>query len=363
MLLKTLDKYILKKYLGTFFFIVLMFSMLAMVIDFSEKVEDFVGPKGPTLGEVLIDYYLNFIPFINSLLFPLYTLITVLFFTSRLAGNSEIIGMLGNGVNFYRLLVPYMLAASLVTGLHLVGNHYFFPITSKTRVAFENKYIWKNNFNSPTENIHFMLNEQTEVYIQVFSRNDSIGRNVWLMSYDSTGTRRPYTIIAKTIKAMGKNKWQFKDYRIREVNGMRETLKRGQVMDTTLAFNVSDLVRRDNYQQAMTTSELNSYIDKEKSRGMTNPILYEVEVYRRTADPFTNIILAIIGLSIASRKTRGGMGLHLIVGVSISAIFIFMTKFSTTFATNAGFPPLIAIWTPNVLFSFVAGYMLIKAQK
>jgi lipopolysaccharide export system permease protein len=123
------------------------------------------------------------------------------------------------------------------------------------------------------------------------------------------------------------------------------------------------LVRRDNYQQAMTTTELNAYIDREKARGMTNPILYEVEAYRRTADPFTNIILAIIGLSIASRKTRGGMGLHIIVGVLISAVFIFMTKFSTTFATNAGFPPLVAIWTPNVLFSFVAAYMLLKAQK
>jgi lipopolysaccharide export system permease protein len=362
-MLKTLDKYILKKYLGTFFFIVLMFSMLALVIDFAEKVEDFVGPKAPTWGQIFGDYYLNFIPFINSLLFPLYTLITVIFFTSRLAGNSEIIGMLGNGVNFYRILVPYLVGALVITTLHFLGNHYVFPQASKTRVAFENTYIWKNNFNSPTENIHFMLDEKTEVYIQVFSRSDSIGRNVWLMRYDSTGISRPHTIIAKSLKAMGGNRWQFKDYRIRTVNGMEETLVRNSLLDTTLAFSVSDLVRRDNYHQAMTTDELIAYIDKERERGMTNPIIYEVERYRRSADPFTNIILTIIGLSIASRKTRGGMGWHLVIGLLISGVFIFMTKFSTTFATNAGFTPVVAMWIPNILFSFVAVFMLIKAQK
>lgn len=363
MLLKTLDRYILKKYLGTFFFIVLMFSMLASVIDFAEKVEDFVGPKAPSWQLIIVDYYLNFIPFINSLLFPLYTLITVLFFTSRMAGNSEIIGMLGNGVNFYRLLVPYMLASLLIAGLHFYGNHYLFPNSSKIRVAFENKYVYKNNFNSPTDNIHFMLDGDTEVYMQVFSRTDSIGRNVWLIQYDSTGVRRPHTIIAKTIKAMGGNRWQLKDYRVREVSGMDEKIRKGQVMDTTLSFYVSDLVRRNNYQQAMTTDEIKEYIAKERSRGMTNPILYEVERYRRSADPFTNVILTLIGLSIASRKTRGGLGWHLVIGIVISALFIFMTKFSTTFATNAGFSPILAIWMPNILFSFVALFMLWRAQK
>lgn len=363
-MLKILDRYILRKYLGTFFFIVLLFSMLATVIDFAEKVEDFVGKKdGPTWGEIFGDYYLNFIPFINSLLFPLYTLITVIFFTSRLAGGSEIIGMIGSGVNFYRLLVPYLLAASLIAGIHYVGNHYLFPNSSKVRVRFENTYIWKNNFNSPSENIHFMLDARTEVYIQHFNRQDSTGRNFWLMHYDSTGTRRPTTLIAKTIKSKGGNKWQIKDYRVRTVEDMTERLHTARSLDTTFNFVVGDLVRRDNYHQAMTTAELDEYIAKERSRGMFDPILYEVEKHRRTADPFTNIILTVIGLSIASRKTRGGMGWHLVIGVLISAVFIFMTKFASTFATNAGFAPLLAMWIPNILFSFVAAYMLLKAQK
>ena len=337
--------------------------MLVLVIDLAEKVEDFVGPNAPSWSKIFIDYYLNFIPFINSLIFPIYTLITVIFFTSRLAGNSEIIGMLGNGVSFYRIMVPYIIGGLVITGLHLLGNHFLFPTSSKIRVEFENTYIYRNNFNTPTENIHFMLDNNTEVYIHILNRADTSGRNVWLMEYDSSGIQRPKTLIAKGIKSLGGNKWQFRDYRIRTVDGMDEKIERGAVLDTTLNFTVPDVMRRKNYHQAMTTPELREYIAYEKRRGMADSTMYEVENYRRTADPFTNLILTMIGFAVASRKTRGGMGLHLVFGIGLGALFIFMTKFSTTFATNAGFSPFVAMWIPNFLFTFVAIGLLLKAQK
>lgn len=362
-MLKILDRYILKKYLGTFFFIVLMFSMLASVIDFAEKVEDFVGEKAPSWNEILFDYYLNFIPFINSLLFPLYTLITVIFFTSRMASNSEIIGMLGNGVNFYRILVPYVIAGSLITGLHLVGNHYIFPNSSKSRVRFENTYVWRNNFNSASENIHFMLDARAELYIHQFNRKDSTGRGIWLIQYDSTGTKRAETMVAKTLKSLGGSRWQFRDYYVRTVDDMKEKISKAASKDTTINLKMSDIVRRDNDHQAMTTPELEAYIEQARSRGMAGSIMHEVEKHRRSADPFTNLILTVIGFAIASRKTRGGMGWHLVIGILVSGLFIFMTKFSTTFATNAGFSPMVAIWLPNIIFTGVALYMLKIAQK
>jgi lipopolysaccharide export system permease protein len=362
-MLSILDRYILKKYLGTFFFIILLFSMLAAVIDYAEKVEDFVGEKAPSGSQIIFDYYLNFIPFINSLLFPLYTLITVIFFTSRLAGNSEIIGMLGNGVNFYRIFVPYLIGGGIITGIHFVGNHYIFPISSKTRVQFENTYIWKNNFDGPTENLHFSLNDSTEAYIKTYNRRDSTGVYFSLIRYDSRKTRRPIVIDARNIQNLGGQKWRLADYKLRYTNGLDEGLITKKNVDTLLGFSPADLVRRDNSHQAMTTPELIAYIEKERDRGLTNPIMFEVERHRRSADPFTNLILTVIGFSIASYKARGGMGWHLVIGVSISGVFIFMTKFSTTFATNAGFSPFWAMWTPNILFSLVALWMLLRVQK
>ncbi len=362
-MLSILDRYILKKYLGTFFFIILMFSMLAAVIDFAEKVEDFMGAKAPPFSMVITDYYLNFIPFINSLLFPLYTLITVLFFTSRLAGNSEILGMLGCGINFYRLLKPYLIGGLIIASLHYMGNHFIFPSSSKIRVKFENTYIWRNNYKSPTDNIHFMLDKQNEMYIRSFNRKDSMGQDVWIMRYDTSGVQRPNTIIAKSIKCLGGQRWQLNNCQIRQVNGMKEQVFVRKQIDTNLNFATSDLVYRDNEQQGMQSAELQQYIDEQNARGMKSPVMHEVELHRRTADPFSNLVLTVIGFAVASRKTRGGMGWHLVIGGGISGLFIFMSKFSTTFATNAGFSPFIAIWIPNILFSLVAIGMLVWAKK
>jgi lipopolysaccharide export system permease protein len=363
-MLKILDRYILKKFLGSFFFIVILMAMLAVVVDFAEKIEDFAKPDGPKYSEIVFDYYLNFMPYITSLLFPLYALIAVIYFTSRLAANSEIIAMIGNGINFYRLLYPYLIGACIIAGIHFLANHFVFPMANKSRTKFENTYIWKHNFQGPTDNIHLFSGKNEEIYIQHYSRSDSTGHNFSLTRYDNTGLNRNFILDAQRVKLIKyPNTWRIFNYNIRYVNGINERLVKGSQMDTTINLKSADLAKRDNMKDAMSSKELVKYVAEEKSKGSGMVVPFQVEYYRRTADPFSIIVLTIIGLSISSRKMRGGMGWHLVLGMLISALYIFMGKFSMTFSTHAGLPPIIGAWVPNIIFGIVAIYMLFKAQK
>jgi lipopolysaccharide export system permease protein len=363
-MLKILDRYILKKFLGTFFFIVILMAMLAVVVDFAEKIEDFAKPDGPKSSEIIFDYYLNFMPYITSLLFPLYALIAVIYFTSRLAANSEIIAMIGNGINFYRLLYPYMIGAFIISGIHFCANHFVFPVANKSRTKFENTYIWKHNFQGPTDNIHIFSAKNEEIYIQHYSRSDSTAHNFSLMRYDNSGLNRFFTLNAQRVKLIKyPNKWRMFNYNIRYVNGINEKIVKGSQMDTVINLKSADLAIRDNLKDAMSSGELVKYVKEEKSKGSGMVVPFQVEYYRRTADPFSIIVLTIIGLAISSRKMRGGMGWHLVLGMLISALYIFMGKFSMTFSTHAGLPPFIGAWVPNIIFSVVAIYLLLKAQK
>jgi lipopolysaccharide export system permease protein len=363
-MLKILDRYILKKFLGSFFFIVILMAMLAVVVDFAEKIEDFAKPDGPKYSEIIFDYYLNFMPYITSLLFPLYALIAVIYFTSRLAANSEIIAMIGNGINFYRLLYPYLIGACIIAGIHFLANHFVFPMANKSRTKFENTYIWKHNFQGPTDNIHLFSGKNEEIYIQHYSRSDSTGHNFSLTRYDNTGLNRNFILDAQRVKLIKyPNTWRIFNYNIRYVNGINERLVKGSQMDTTINLKSADLAKRDNMKDAMSSKELVKYVAEEKSKGSGMVVPFQVEYYRRTADPFSIIVLTIIGLSISSRKMRGGMGWHLVLGMLISALYIFMGKFSMTFSTHAGLPPIIGAWVPNIIFGIVAVYMLFKAQK
>jgi lipopolysaccharide export system permease protein len=339
-------------------------AMLAVVVDFAEKIEDFAKPDGPKYSEIVFDYYLNFMPYITSLLFPLYALIAVIYFTSRLAANSEIIAMIGNGINFYRLLYPYLIGACIIAGIHFLANHFVFPMANKSRTKFENTYIWKHNFQGPTDNIHLFSGKNEEIYIQHYSRSDSTGHNFSLTRYDNTGLNRNFILDAQRVKLIKyPNTWRIFNYNIRYVNGINERLVKGSQMDTTINLKSADLAKRDNMKDAMSSKELVKYVAEEKSKGSGMVVPFQVEYYRRTADPFSIIVLTIIGLSISSRKMRGGMGWHLVLGMLISALYIFMGKFSMTFSTHAGLPPIIGAWVPNIIFGIVAIYMLFKAQK
>ena len=362
-MLKKLDWYIIKKYLSTFFFTALIISLISIIIDFSDKVEDFIE-EPVTVMQIIQEYYLNFLPYINSLLWPLYALIAVVFFTSRMAFNSEIISILNAGISFRRLMVPYLAAASVVAGLHLVGNHIVIPESNKVRLDFEHTYIWKHDDKGKKNDVHLFISPGTKVYIRYYKKMQNIARDFKIEKIENN--KLVYFLKANTAKWIEPpNKWRLSDYEIRTFDGLKETIElgMGKHIDTTLNLTPDDFVSFLNQKEMMNTRELRKFINVSRERGLGNTKTYEVEIHRRTAEPFTIFILTIIGLAVAARKVRGGMGLHLAIGITIGAIYIFLSKFSITFATNESLPPLLGVWVPNILFSLVAIFLVSKAQK
>lgn len=362
-MLKKLDQYIVQKFLSTFFFTVLIFTMVSVIIDFSEKIEKFIETP-ITFKEIIIDYYPNFILFIAGLLWPLFTLISVIFFTSRMAYNSEIISILNAGVSFRRLMYPYLLAASLIAGMHLIGNHYVIPAGNQTRLHVERTYIHQDNDKGKTRDVHMFVSPDTKIYVRTFQKRDSTARQFRLEKFNEN--QMTYFLKAESAEWKGApDKWRLRNYEIRTFNGLNEELiiGKGEQLDTTINLTPNDFVDYLHAQTTMTTAELKAHIALQKSRGVGNIQKYEIELYRRTAEPFTIFILTIIGLAIAARKVRGGMGLHLAFGIAVSAAFIFLSRFAVVFAAGQAIPVLLGIWIPNILFSFVALYLLQRAQK
>ena len=361
-MLKKLDAYIVGKYLKTFFFVAFLFSLLAVVINFSEKVDNFIehgiGVKG-----ILFDYYLNFIPFMNGLLWPIYGMITVIFFTSKMASNSEIISAYSGGISFYRVLMPYLGCAILLSGLHFYGNHFLIPESNKKRVRFENEYFRnsRNRTEGKTQNIHLFLSKDTKVYIKNFYTNNNSCIGFSLEQFDEG--RLKYELVAKRIVLKeAPNLWTIENYVERFIDKDGQKLKKGVRKDTTINLNIKDFLRERNFKQMMTSPELREFVDDQKSKGSVAYKEFEIELYRRSADAFTLIILTIIGMSIASRKVRGGIGLHLALGGGIGAIYIVLSKFSTSFAA-AGDSPMLGVWIPNILFMLICAYLIKTAQK
>lgn len=365
--MKILDWYIIKKYIGSFFFTAFLFTLISLVIDFSEKAEKFVeAAKVLSPVEIFMQYQLNYIPFINGLLWPLFSLISVIFFTSRLAYNSEIISILNAGVSFKRLLRPYLIAASFLTVLLLLANHIVIPIANKPKLEFERKYIKRESDRLVTgTNMHFFISPDTKVYLRSYSPTDSLGYSFRLEKY--SGTTLTYLLKANFIEwnKNGSKAWRIRDYEIRTYEDSVEHLAvyPNQQMDTMLNMVPSDFEFYSKQKDLMSTPQLQALVDKEKSRGLNPVKVYMNEIQRRTADPFTIIILTIIGVSISARKVRGGMGLHLAMGIAIGSIFVFISKFSIVFSKNPAIPSIIGIWIPNIIFSFIAYRLIRNAQQ
>lgn len=363
-MLKILDKYIIKKYLGTFLFVVLIFSLVAVIIDFSQNVEEFIDEQLPA-GRVAKEYYFNFMVFINGLLWPLFALISVIFFTSRMASNSEVISILNAGVSFRRIMRPYLLAGGLIAVVHLLLNHFVIPLSNKTRLDFFHTYIHKELDRGKTAHVHMFIEPETKVYVRNYYKKDSLAHNFRLERFD--GNRLLSFVEAAEARWDGeKETWQLGSYEIHsfdESGGESIIIGGRDKLDTAIALRPTDFVRYDDTREMIPSNRLQSFIAEEKQRGIGNTKLYEIELYRRSADPVTILIVTIIGMAVASRKVRGGMGLHLAVGVALGAIFIFVAKFSITFATNEALPALLGVWLPNLFFGAVAGVLIWKSQK
>lgn len=359
----TLDRYIIRKYLSTFFFTALLFTIIAITINFSEHIEKFVD-KPVTRKEILFDYYLNFIPYINGLLWPIFSLIAVIFFTSRMARNTEVVAMLNAGMSYGRFLRPYLVSAFFLSGIYLVGNHFFFPKGNKTMMTFENKYVFPNNYKVKSSNIHLFIGPESKVHISNYLTNDSSGTGFRLEQYDDL--KLTFLLHAKTFEYLrAEKKWRLRDYSIRRWNDGKESFfsGKGMTLDTAIALYPSDFVYYTNDKEMMTSAELLRFIQYEQERGIGFSRVMKSEYHRRWAEPFTIVILTIIGASIASRKQRGGMGFNLALGVLIGAVFVFLSKFALTFSTNLYMNPMLAMWLPNLVFGGIATWLVSRAQK
>ncbi len=360
MKIKILDLYIIKKFLGTFFFALALIISIAIVFDISEKIDDFLEREAP-LRAIVFDYYMNFIPFFANLFSPLFIFISVIFFTSRMAGQTEIIAILASGVSFQRLLVPYVVSSLILALLSFYMNNYVIPHSNTARINFETKYI-KNPYIFKNRHVHRQIAPGQFIYFESFNNIDKIG---YQFSYEKIENDKiVFKLLSERIYwDTLKNKWTLENYFTREINGMKEKIETGYRMDTVFAFYPSEFNRRTNFIETMDTPALNDYIRQETLRGSEEVPFYLVEKYKRLSYPFATFILTIIGVSLSSRKVRGGIGVQIGAGILLSFTYIMFMQVSQTFATNGNLPAWLAVWIPNIFYTFIAIYLLRKASR
>ena len=335
--LTRLDRYIMAKFIGTYIYSIVLIISIAIVFDVNENLSKF-ATNGAPLKAIVFDYYANFVPYFTNLFSPLFVFIAVIFFTSKLAGNSEIIAMLAAGVSFKRLMKPYMISAALiaVVNYYLISN--VIPHGTVIRQDFEAKY--KNSKRTTSaSNVQLMVGPGIIAYKF---------ENKKLVSHMTASTIR-YDSISDT-----RYHWKANNYKIRKLKGLREEITTGAMIDTLIQMEPMDLVFSKGQQETLTSSELRQYISKQTERGSGNVVQYEVEYHKRYATSFASFILTIIGVSLSSRKRKGGLGLYLGIGLALSFSYILLQTVSSTFAINADTPPVLAAWIPNILYSIIA---------
>ena len=359
--IQRMDWYIIKKFLGTYFFAIALIISIAVVFDVNENVDRFINNKAP-IEAIVFDYYLNFIPYFSNLFSPLFVFIAVIFFTSKLAENSEIIAMMSTGMSFKRLLRPYMISAALIAVLTYGLGAYVIPKGNVKRVNFENTYKRKKK-------AEFVRNVQLEVdsgVIAYIERYENYNKTAYRVSLDKFVDKKlvsHLTARSATYDTTSVYKWTLKNYMIREMDGMKETITKGEKLDSIIQMEPQDFLITKGQQQTMTSAELDEYITKQRRRGFANIKEFEIEYHQRIAMSFAAFILTVIGASLSSRKVKGGMGIYLGVGLALSFSYILFQTVSATFAINGNTPPILAVWIPNILYTFIAIYLYRKAPK
>ena len=348
--LKKIDIYILRKFMGTFFFALGLIILVSVVFDFSEKIDDFIEKKAP-LNSIIFDYYLNFIPYFSNLFSFLFVFIAVIFFTSKMAVHTEIIAILSCGISYRRLMVPYMLGAIIIASLTFVLGHYVIPHSNVGRLKFEEQYF-KKQYRSPESNIHRQIEPGVFIYLDNYNTKADYGSRFSMETFRNG--RLVSKLMADHIRwDTTSQKWRIHNYWIREIHGLSETITEGVDLDTTLNMHPAEFKRPHTIVESMTTPDLNVFIREELSRGQSE-VYYFIELYRRTAAPFAVFILTIIGVSLSSRKVRGGMGMHIGFGIALSFSYILFMQVSREFSVSGDLKPLVAVWIPNFIFAFIA---------
>ncbi|MDQ1139589.1 LptF/LptG family permease [Pedobacter agri] len=359
---KIIDQYIIGKYLGTFVYTLAIFVIIIVVFDLSEKMDDFMK-SGLSFWGVLTKYYAGSIPFYVNMLSPLINFIAVIFFTAKMADQTEIVPILSGGVSFNRFLFPYFVSATVIFSANLVSNLYILPYTNTLKNSFENTYV-KRNDPSTKSNIHMKLDNKTYIYIESFDNKTNYGYRFTLDNFN--GDVMVKKIVADNIKWDSlKRKWQLSNYSIRKIDGLKESMiyGNGKVKDTILDMRPDDFSAYDNVVQNLSTKELSEKIQKEKIRGTGIMNDLEFEKFKRYLHPLSAYILTLIGVALSSRKVRGGVGVSLGIGIFISFAYIVFNQFTQMFSTKGGFPPFIAVLLPTIVFGTLGIYLLRKAPK
>lgn len=354
--LTRIDRYIMRKFIGTFLFSLFLIIAIVIVFDFNERIDKFSSSHAP--WQQIVGYYLNYIPYFANLLSSLFVFISVILFTTKLADNSEIIAMRSNGMSFKRLLKPYMISAAIIAVVSFCLGAYIIPQCNERRIEFENKYI-KKQVVYEINNVQLQVEPGVVAFIQHFNIKTKTGYNMCLDKFNNkkmvshlTASRIEYDTLSDV-----RNKWKIYNYNIRHLNSMHEEITHGSQLDTIIPMEPQDLLYTHNQQETMTTPEMKEYIEKQKMRGAANVSTFEVEYYRRFASAFAAFILTFIGISLSCEKKKGGMGLSLGLGLGLSFTYILFSTISSTFAINANWPPLLAVWIPNIIFLFISIYL------
>lgn len=360
MILKKIDRYIIKKFLGTYVFAIMLIIGISVVFDFTEKLDNFMEHQAPAKA-IIFDYYLNFIPYFANLFSPLFTFIAVIFFTSKLAYNTEIVAILSSGISFRRLLRPYFISAGIIAIFSFYLSSYIIPPANKNRIDFEDQYVKKRKNDSETR-FHIEIEPGTFVYLYSFNMKRNRGNYFSIERFNdgklvskTTSQDIQYDDVTKS--------WRLKSYVTRNFKENGEQIIRGFEMDTVLNMAPSDFIQVNSYYDTMDNEELTNYIETQQKRGVPNTEEFIVARHQRYANPFAAFILTLIGVSLSSRKVRGGTGLHIGIGIGLSFSYILFSTISTTFAINGTMEPFIAVWLPNMTYSLIGLYLYKKAPK
>ena len=361
LLVNRLDRYIIGKFIGTYFYSIALILSISIVIDVNENLSKFIQFHAPWKA-IVVDYYLNFVPYFANLFSPLFVFIAVIFFTSKMAGNSEIISIMAAGVSFKRLMRPYMISCIIISALSYVLSAYVIPHGTVIRQNFSSLYM-NNKKNTSAENVQLQVEKGVIAYIQHYDNNFKRGYGFCLDKFENkklvshmTASDIQYDTIAET-----KYHWKASNWKVRDLKGNREYIRSGAQLDTLIAMEPTDLVYSKGQQETFTSPELSDYISKQINRGSGNVVRYQVEYHKRIATSFASFILTLIGASLSARKRKGGMGMYLGLGLALSFIYIMLQTVCASFAINADTPPILAAWIPNIIFAIIAYFCYRKA--
>ena len=360
--IKILDRYIIGKFLGTFLFTILIAIVIVVIFDLSEKIDKFVE-KDVSLHEIVFDYYVGFIVWLVNSFSPLLVFVSAIFFTSKLAQNSEIVAMLAGGISFKRLMAPYMVSAAIICGLSLLLGLYVIPPANERRLDFENKYIKTQAIVADqSRNLHYQIAPGDFVYVEQFSRWANTAYRFTLEHIENNEVQSKISAeSAAWDSTIGG--WNLKNYFKRDFYGESEVVKTGRSMDTVISLTLEDFYRRRNAVESLNGRDLNDMIRVQKMRGDAEVKRSLIEKNNRIAMPFSAFVLTIIAVSLSSRKKRGGLGLNIGIGLALSFTYILFMRFSQMFVTAGVMSPALAMWTPNILFAIVAAVLYRLAPK